>query len=529
MRRILLAFILIAATSGLALAAVNDIKVSGDIKVTAVARDLSLGNEEYNVNGNSEFEDLANRDSEDFFLSQVRLRVDADLTENVSAVVQIINERIWGAEDEVRQPQIAGWNSLFTNSQGAGRVQAFGEVYWDEMHPSDTDIQLDLAYFTMKEMLYEPLTLTIGRQNLQFGSAMIIGDPDPAVPTYLPSDITNPEGFMIISGGDTYVTDGGLRYIADDLSLQKSFDAIRATLDYSPLVIDLVYSMVRENLTDVTDDIHLYGTNMAYQLDETTLLEGYVWIKQNDQLTLLELTGFAPVHGQDEDDTVITLGVRAETAVTDQLSLFGEYAHQFGEAINIWGTLDPNQDFHAERDAFAVQVGGSFAFDDDNSSKVALVYSFFSGEDDLANDTWEQWDPMFEDQNGGELANLFVNTGVQCVKLTGSTMPREDLTAILDFYWYRAVTTPILQAFEDGTRPGNALVGYITGPLSDQASWVDRDEKDFGTEVDLSLIYDYTEDVQMGLVSAWFMPGDFFTGNNDETAYQIRTYASVDF
>ena len=135
---------------------------------------------------------------------------------------------------------------------------------------------------------------------------------------------------------------------------------------------------------------------------------------------------------------------------------------------------------------------------------------------------------MFEDQRGGELANLFINTGVQCVKLTGSTMPREDLTAILDVYWYAATSTPLLQTYT-APNPCTAQIGYVNGPLSDQWYWVDRDEKELAWEIDASLIYDYTEDVEMGLVSAWFIPGAFFVSNNDDTAYQVRAYAAVDF
>jgi hypothetical protein len=481
---------------------------------------------------------MTNRDAEDFILSQVRLRVDADLTENVSAVVQLINERLWGAEDEERQRQIAGvTGGLFG---GSARPINLGEddLTGDSMYPSDTEIMLDLAYFTMKEMLYEPLTMTIGRQPLRFGNALIIGDPDPAVPIYAPSLVAGALGGAYIMGGDGYVTDGGLRYIADDLSKQKGFDAIRATLDYSPLVVDVVYSKVREGFIEVADDIDVMGVNMAYQLDDTTLLEGYGWYKSQDMAPMLDLTGFSgltpnDVERDDTDDEVFTVGVRAETAVTDQISLFGEYAYQFGDAINVVNPLAPGGldplDMHADRSAFAVQVGGSYQFDDDNNSMVSASYTYLSSENDLEDDKWQQWDPMFEDQRAGELANLFINTGAQVIKASASTMPREDLTAILDVYWYRATGTPIIQTYLEGANPGSAYIAYATGPLSDQWYWVDRDEKDLAWEADLSLVYDYTEDVQMGLVSAWFIPGDFFAGQNDETAYQVRTYASVDF
>ena len=73
------------------------------------------------------------------------------------------------------------------------------------------------------------------------------------------------------------------------------------------------------------------------------------------------------------------------------------------------------------------------------------------------------------------------------------------------------------------------MATYANGPLADQWYWIDRDNRDLAMEFDASLIYDYTEDVQMGLVSAWFLPGSFFVSTNDENAYQVRAYASVDF
>ncbi|MBN2121295.1 MAG: alginate export family protein [Candidatus Omnitrophica bacterium] len=526
MRRILLAFILAVAVSGLATAAVNDIKVSGDIAVNAVSRDLSLGNQELDTG----IHNVRNRDRDNFITSQVRLRFDADLTENVSAVVQLINERLWGAEDE--------WD-----------VNDVTTIYGDVILGSvDNDIDLDLAYFTMKEMLYEPLTLTIGRQLLRFGSGLIIGDPNA---TYVFADSTaGPggsmfNGLMIAPGGDAYTAGGGLMYLADDLSLRKAFDAVRATLDYSPLVIDLVYSKISEDLISSQDDVDLMGANLAYQLDDTTLLEGYFWSKRQDDSPYYEYIirntstlGIAldPLGALDDNDNVYTIGLRAETAVTDQLSLFGEYAYQFGDIINTVN-MDPvlialGADAHCDRDAFAVQLGGAYKFNDEGNSHVSLVYTYLSGDDDIENDKWEMWDPMFEDQNGGEIANLFINSGVQSVKLSGSTMPREDMTAILDFYWYRFTENMITDMWSVNQplfRPSTARIYYFRGPLADNHYWVNRDEKDLGWELDAKLLYDYTEDVQMGLVSAWFFPGDFFNEQNDETAYSLRAFAKVDF
>ncbi|MCD6539114.1 MAG: alginate export family protein [Candidatus Omnitrophica bacterium] len=433
MRRSLIAFIVAVGLCSLAFSATNNIKVSGDITAQAITRDLSLG-----ATGSIQ-------DSEDFILSQVRVRFDADLTENVSAVVQLINERLWGKENN-----------------------------------ANTDIDLDLAYFTMNEMIYEPLTLIIGRQPLRYGRGLIIGDPD--TDNNIPDDL-------------------GLSNEADDLSLRKSFDAVRAILDYSPLVIDLIYAKVDENTTNIEDDVTLYGINAAYQYDENTLLEGYFFAKDKDQA----IAG-------DDNDKVYVIGVRGDLAVDEQLSLYGEYAYQFGDRR-------VSSTDHDHIDAFALQLGGEYKFNDPNSSKVGLCYTYLSGDDGDTISKYEGWNPMFEDQRVGEIANiLFNNTNMWYIKASGSTKPREDITAGLDVYYLRLA--------EGLTSPYNALSNNVITNSSDIQQTSD---KDLGWEIDASLLYDYTEDVQLGLVAGWFIPGDHFDSANNNTAYSVRATAKVEF
>ena len=43
----------------------------------------------------------------------------------------------------------------------------------------DTNVQLYLASVTMREFLYSPLTVTVGRQVFNYGNGLIIGDGGP--------------------------------------------------------------------------------------------------------------------------------------------------------------------------------------------------------------------------------------------------------------------------------------------------------------------------------------------------------------
>jgi hypothetical protein len=41
--------------------------------------------------------------------------------------------------------------------------------------------------------------------------------------------------------------------------------------------------------------------------------------------------------------------------------------------------------------------------------------------------------------------------------------------------------------------------------------------KDLGTELDVNVMYNYTEDVTFGLSLAWLFPGDHYNGPGEET------------
>ncbi|MBU0694112.1 MAG: alginate export family protein [Candidatus Omnitrophica bacterium] len=426
------------ALLGSAFAEVENIKVSGDIATEAVMRDFSLGSPDHN--------------DDHFLFSQIRLRIDADLTENVSAVIRLINERLWGSEN---------------NEADSG-----------------TNIALDLGYVQLGEFLYEPLTLIVGRQNLRYGSALIVGDPD-----------TNQTA---AAGVDTEVK---VPAVISDLSLRKSFDAIRAILDYSPYTLDIIFAKVSEGITNSSDDVTLAGANLAYAWGSYNgVTEGYFFSANRG--------------GGAERQETYTVGARTQFDPTDNLTLAAEGAYQFGE---------DTATAHRDVSAFAVSLDSEYRFLNDYNAKVGLSYAYLSGDDDMGNDANNAWDPLFEDQALAEIINiLFTNSNTQAIKLTGSYMPREDIT--LGMVYVRAwlaenlTTTAALPTFKP-----------TVGPASGQTYRVDRNEKDIGDEIDVYAVYDYTEDVQLKLTGAYFIPGSLFTHDNDSTAYSVRGGVSVSF
>ncbi len=433
-RKLILALAVLAISfAGASFAAVENIKISGDISTEAVTRDIALGDD--------------NCDAERFLFSQIRLRFDADLTEGVSAVVSLLNERIWGLED-------AG------NAAGS------------------TELALDLGYVELREFIYEPLTLVAGRQNLRYGNALIIGDPD-----------TNR---VACSEVPTAIA---------DLSLRKSFDAVRAILDYAPWTIDLFYAKVDENTVNIDDDETMLGVNATYDWDSYNgVTEVYV----------VNVDGGSGSDSQvaEDEDNVLTVGARVQLDLNDNLTLGLEGAHQSGDYVSGSNT------FH--RDAWAAQTMAEYKFLNDYNTKVGVSYTYLTGdEDDTDDNEYQAWDPVYESQTPGEIINmLLTNSNVQLISASASCMPQEDIT--LGLVYTHAQLNEQLSSITGA--------GAVAGK-----TYTMRDKKDFGDEVDAYAVYDYTEDVQLKLNAALFLPGGAFDKVNDNTAYSLRGGMVVSF
>ena len=278
-----------------AFAETQNVKVSGSLDAYAIYRnnyDLFDGNDAgtvingATVPGSSHSGSTSQRsDSDSFFMSITQVQIAADLTNNVSTVINLINQRDWNA-----------------NPLDAAGVQSATNGANNEF-----DVLLDLAYVQMKEIFYSPLTLTIGRQDLLFGRGFIIG--------WNPQDSQN-------------------LLQADEFTQVQSFDAIRATLDFNPWTIDFVYSKIDENSDNSEDDSDLYITNINYKFAEyNAVAEGY-YVEQNVGSTALTT----------ESSNTSTLGGRVQFDPISQITLGAELAFQFGKTAATPGTPDRDRD-----------------------------------------------------------------------------------------------------------------------------------------------------------------------------------------
>jgi hypothetical protein len=428
---VLLALALVVGlTFSAAYAEVQNVKVSGDIVATGVLRN------HFGLNAPTTGDKSVLKQS--FLMTQTRVRVDADLTDNVMATVRLINERIW-------------------NGQNDDNV--------DNAHNS-TAIDLDLAYVTLKEFLYSPLTLTVGRQEIKFGNGLVIGKSGAALGT------TN---------------------IPTDLSERRAFDALRATLNYDPLVVDLIYAKVRQTTTIDRNDIVLTGVNATYALTKKTNVSAYYYLKNDDYKA-----GGAGT--RTKADKVNTVGALLSVSPIDNLAASLEGAYQFGRN----STTSTTQKSHS---AWAIQAMADYTFAKIKTTpKIGASYTYLSGRD--GGTTNEGWDPMFYDQQLNSITYaLLPFTNMRVLNLKASCKPVEDVTLAANYGHYDVaqknggtLTSP---SSYDGATP------YLTG-----VSYTSKSH--LGDALDLTATYDYTEDVQFDLTAGAFRAGNALTVSPDK-------------
>jgi hypothetical protein len=428
MSKKLIVFVAILAVSwlGTAHAAVENVKVSGDITACGLAR----SNFDFGARNSANFDDHISA-----IASIIRLRFDVDLTEEVTATVRLLNERVWGSA-----------------------LSADNTNY---------DVDLDLAHITLKEFLDDRLTLIVGRQEVRLGSGMIVGDVN-----------TNQSGF----------TNAALSGTVGDLSVRKAFDAIVGVIDLAPATVTLGYIKADEADADEEDDTNASLINLAYDLGDSTIGEIYFVMKDTQPK-------------QATRDDVKNLGARIVCSPMDNLTVSGEIAYQWGKEENFRAD---NQ----RRSDRAIMAQATYAFlDQPWAPTLGIDYAYFS----------RNWDPMYEDLTPANIANVLLsNSNIQCIGGTLTINPREDILVKLRYANFRLVDKVGIV----GDSPLNSSFATYS---------IDTDKKCVGDEIDVDIVYDYTEDVQMSLLLDTFLPGSLFNDENDSTAFQAIGLMKVSF
>jgi hypothetical protein len=459
-KKIVLSLAVAVLMAAPAFAAVQNVKVSGSIVSTYLNR------------SDFDFEKQSGQNwRQSVFLTQTVLRVDADLSDNVSTTIGLINERVWG-------PERNGAQNFDTNIS--------------------TEVGVYLANVTLREFLYSPLTLTVGRQTFAFGNS-----------------------FIFDATGTNNAATGPLGTVAQDLTLRSALDAVRATLDYKPLTIDLFYGKIDQNgvigrplgTNGHKDDNDVYGINTNYQLGDAmnTVVEAYLFGRNNHSTNVGA--------SNNKTDRLWIPGLRASTNPIKGLNVQVEGAVQRGSAVTTDATTGA-----ANRQAYGFQAMASYALPVAELEKykptISGSYTYVSGDRDfgLADNKNSAWDPFFENQAGGTIYNTLFNlSNLRILNATVSASPLADVTTSLSWnsLWtaQRNSTGTMTLIEPDGT---NQVVAVNTN-------------KQLGNEFDGSIVYQYTEDVKFGLTLGWFAPGNAFTVRNDAAAKQAIASVGVNF
>jgi hypothetical protein len=472
-----------------AYAEVQNIKISGDITAMGVfhdnfdLEDARLDFAEINSAwglGTSNLPAEYPSDDEDmFFMSAVRLRVDADLTDNVSAAVQVANLREWDVDRNIDIGAATGPDSIMNAGAIANTAQ----------QEDNASIILDLAYITLKEMLYSPLTLVIGRQNLSYGRELIIGNGAYWDPN---NSIAHPE-----------------------LSPLHGRDSIRAILDYDPWTMDIVMIKLFEaddtqnnafipvtQGADRDSDTEIYGANLGYEFQGETPgeAEGYVWYMRDEQYAMTVQNNASPNNMIVFDDSeTVCAGLRGSWVPMDNFTIGGEVAGQWGEISAQDGPRPDNAAHTRDRQAMLGNAFGEYTFSDIKLTPVVgLEYLYTSGEEIGSDGDYEAWNPMLRGKIMGQIRDY--------LETMYPTLDAADTDGFTNQHTIKATCGIDLGDFVDGLSLDLAYLHYW---FAEDPSVTNQDD-DLGDEVNLAVVYDYTEDVQFRVDSAWFMPGDYY-------------------
>ncbi|MFH0764129.1 MAG: alginate export family protein [Candidatus Omnitrophota bacterium] len=475
--RILCVLAIALSVAGSVYAETQSVKVSGDLTMRALLRD------QYNLRSHPDEAIITGTDSaqQQWLMSVAAVQIDADLTDNVQTVIRILNQRDWNVYDST------GATGTM-NPNGRGLYIA---------NQDEFDVMIDLAYVQLKNFIYSPLTVTIGRQDLWFGKGFIVG-----------ANQQNPGSGP---GSNTILASGNLS--APEYTAINSFDAVKAVLDYDPWTITGIYSNIYTDGVQAKDGVDLWGVNVGYKFNSYNAESEAYWFYQQDD----SITHFGETQST---NNVYTLGLRGSFDPINAFTLNGEIAWQGGSYLG--STL---QQTSRPRSAWALDVSGECRYFADKTAwkpKIGAEYIYYSGDknesygDVNAGGTYTGWNPMYRgkfDSAIREFVGKFYSTARYAVSgavtqscaddsrtnqhqmvFMGSVQPIDSVTvkANYNLFWNQYFWTP-----NTGTFNANVLDGQSTGGF-------------IGQEVDININWDYTEDVSFGLLAAWFVPNETY-------------------
>lgn len=463
----LITLVLIAAMTVPAYAAVENVKLSGDITIRGFYRDnYTLGDLETSTFNGSAF---TGNDEQRFFMSTVRIRVDADLSQNISAQVELLNQR------DIDPPTPGTQGSPLTASTVIAGVapSAANDQF---------DVILSLANITIKELYYPELTVRVGRQNIQFGEGFVVGN----------RHLLNTDPSNTIS--------------ADEFTAFNSFDAIRVMVQKGVWHFDAFAAKISENSIEAGDDHNLFGLNIGRTFDS--------YDAEAEIYTVISRSG-APtnVFGDISTETqVVTAhGIRGSLRPWDRLKLNGEAVFQWGEegganqgALPGAGGIGagtsaftPNGRERQNIVAWALDLRAEWDWIEAPwPTTLGIEWVYYSGEDDSeASNSSNNYRLLYRGKFHSAIREF---QGFYYLTDVGATPGHFNQHQVMFDAAFHPFNNPDLTLFTRWL-----LYWFDEVPIAGRGKFI-------GNELDSVLTYDYTEDLKFTLIGALFFPGDYF-------------------
>jgi hypothetical protein len=316
-------------------------------------------------------------------------------------------------------------------------------------------LAVEEAYIKAAEVIRPELTLTVGVQNIAYS---LRGDGN--------------EMFLSI----------------------PEVGAIKGTLDYDPLYVDIIIAKLNETGYDGIAGVSLNDTDLY-----AIVVEYYM---ENDSKVQVILHNTNNESGN-TSWTEYSLGV--DYKAIENLELFLQIGGQSGEA----GNVDISE--------FAFNIGAEYTFADvTRTPYVGLSYQSFGGDDTDLN-----WRAGYKDIDETLIAEA--DADLRDHNVNGTKLLTTNYSAI------RIVAG--CEIDEKTSLDGEiAIFTRVEDGTASDALAINADDS-IGTEIDLGVTHQYTDDLEVGLAVAYLAPGDGIedTSGDDEAMIGMYATASLDF
>ncbi|HOE65123.1 MAG TPA: alginate export family protein [Candidatus Hydrogenedentes bacterium] len=397
-----------------------------------------------------------------------KLRVTADYTDNVSAVIEVDWSGRWG--NDFRSDYVTG-------ADGRGGAAS--------------DVQLLQSYIQTRETFGLPLQVRLGRQQIVLGDGWLVGDS---------------QGIMDIS-----------------------FDGIRLTYDNKTFAVDGWAAKLAEGGTAEQDgDVDFYGIAATCRAVPKNEFTAY-WLLVRDARSLRDTQlvwfgeWFENLLGLDDYDVtnLHTVGARAAGAIASA-DYKVELAYQFGNADRAGSLFKPFTygDPRASYDAWAGDIEVGYTFDIAWKPRVFAGGAYFDGEDQRDLSFLEWLSPFDRPKASLSFNRLFSSkTYLYVFDQDRNTSNFHDIRAGVSVKPTDSVKVSLaahkLAANAAFDMPWNVLIGRYRVPLLPGWSFLTTPcGKDIGYVAELNIDYQYSKDLSFKLT--WehlFADRDLNAGN----------------